>query len=489
MSSASTLSTLLVPNGDLSRDDAALIATGSAPEFRAWLTAMERIGGCASPVYLVGHTITRDVGTGEVLHVFSSDSQPRGRLAVACGNRRATRCGPCAWLHAGDTYQLVVSGLAGGKGVPASVSDHPRVFVTLTAPSFGPVHRLSPTAPCRPRRGGGKCVHGASLSCPVRHRDGDALIGTPLCAACYGYDRAVLWNACVGALWDDFAHRVRRFIASAAGIPRSRLCTVMRLSFAKVVEYQRRGSVHLHAVLRLDGADGPGTDEVAGQPPHFATFGLLESAARSAASSALVTVADPGRSGRLALRFGPQVDVQQITAAGSGRSVTDAVIAGYIAKYVTKGHIPGLLLDTPLPTAGHIESAPLSEHGKTLMRTCWDLGSRAEYAELRLRNWVHQLGFRGHIATKSRLYSTTYTALRNERTAWRQASSGEPDFGDRKVERVSHWAFVNTGHSPGEALYAAAVALAIQGRREVAAVARDGQDSDEPFGAGTIRRE
>ncbi len=104
------------------------------PQFRAWLRQMERLGGCASPVYLVGHTVTRDRATGELLHVFTSASQPYGRYAVGCRNRRESVCLPCAYLHHGDTYQLVAAGLAGGKGVPESVAGHPRVFATLTAP-------------------------------------------------------------------------------------------------------------------------------------------------------------------------------------------------------------------------------------------------------------------------------------------------------------------------------------------------------------------
>ena len=469
---ASTLSTLLLSDEDLSRDDAALIATGTAPGFRAWLTAMERIAGCAAPVYLVGHTTTRDAATGEVLHVFSSRDQPRGRLAVACGNRRATRCAPCAWLHAGDTYQLIVSGLAGGKGVPASVAQHPRVFVTLTAPSFGTVHGINPDRPCHPRRNRGSCPHGRPVGCSAWHRTGDAVIGTPLCPDCYDYDRAVLWNAHAGALWDDFAKRVRRAIASTAHIPRTRLSEHMRMSFAKVAEYQRRGAVHLHAVVRLDGPDGPGTETSPGLPPAFATSAILESAVRSAAALALVSTVDPVGSGRLALRFGTQVDVQPITTTGSGSAVTDAAVAGYVAKYVTKGHIPGLVLDTPVPTAGHIEHAPLSDHGKALMRTCWALGGEEEYTGLRLRNWAHQLGFRSNIATKSRLYSTNYGALREEREAFRRAASDEPDWEDRQTETESRWTFDYQGHSPGEALYAAGVALAIEGRREAAREAR-----------------
>ncbi|WP_228564376.1 replication initiator [Catenulispora rubra] len=457
----------------MSRDDAALIATGTAPGFREWLRQMERINGCAAPVYLVGHTITRDVLTGAILHVFSSAGQPRGRLAVACGNRRASRCRSCAWLHAGDTFQLVVSGLAGGKGVPASVAGHPRAFVTLTAPSFGAVHRECPGEPCHPRRGGGLCAHGAPVGCGARHLDGDPVIGWPLCGGCYDYERAVLWNGHAGPLWDDFAKRVRVALASVAGVSRSELRAHVRLSFAKVAEYQRRGAVHLHAVVRLDGPDGPGTDEDPGLPPEWATVGMLEAAVRSAAGAALVHTTEPDVSGRLALRFGAQVDVRPITTAGEGSGLTDGAVAAYIAKYVTKGHIPGLVLDARVPSESHIEAAPLSDHGKALMRACWDLGEREEYAGLRLRDWSFQLGFRGNIATKSRLYSTTYGALRDARATFRQAAAEGLDFGDRQTVTESRWQFEDMGHTPGEALFAAGVALAAEGRREAARDARD----------------
>ena len=38
--------------------------------------------------------------------------------------------------------------------------------------------------------------------------------------------------------------------------------------------------------------------------------------------------------------------------------------------------------------------------------------------DLKLRRWAHQLGYRGHVTTKSRTYSTTFTALRGERRDW-----------------------------------------------------------------------
>jgi hypothetical protein len=233
----------------------------AGPEFVAWLRQMERLGGCAAPVYLVGHTLTRDAVTGELLHVFDSASQPYGRFAVGCRNRREGVCLPCSFLHKGDTYQIVVSGLSGGKGVPGSVAAHPRVFATLTAPSFGAVHRAAdagrPGRRCRPRRGGGVCAHGVPVGCDARHAPGDVLIGVPLCADCYDYAGAVLWNASVGRLWDRAVTYTALEVAKRAGIPVRELRGHVRISFAKVAEYQHRGSVHLHAVVRLDGPGGP----------------------------------------------------------------------------------------------------------------------------------------------------------------------------------------------------------------------------------------
>ncbi|MGH3626366.1 MAG: replication initiator, partial [Sciscionella sp.] len=253
--------TRFAPDPSLSPDDRALALAAGDPQFRAWLDQMARVGGCANPVYLTGHTITRDAGSGLVVGVFTSRSQPRGLLAVACGNRRASRCEPCSRLHRGDTYQLVVSGLVGGKSVPESVRGHPRLFVTLTAPSFGAVHRVAdlrdPGARCRPRRDAAVCAHGARSECAGRHADVDAVVGSPLCPGCYGYERAVLWNARAGRLWSRYTDQVRRILASRAGVARARLSGVVRVSFAKVAEFQRRGSVHFHAVIRLDGPDGP----------------------------------------------------------------------------------------------------------------------------------------------------------------------------------------------------------------------------------------
>lgn len=117
-------------------------------------------------------------------------AEPTGSLLTTCGNRRASRCPACSRLYAADTYHLIRAGLSGGKTVPDTVRTHPRVFATLTPPSFGPVHNR-PTTPggdIRPCR------------CRKFHEPTDVLLGTPLNPATYDYAGAVLFNAHVGAL-------------------------------------------------------------------------------------------------------------------------------------------------------------------------------------------------------------------------------------------------------------------------------------------------
>ncbi len=102
--------------------------------------AIRHTGGCLQPVLLRGRADYIDGGTGELIHRYTTVHEPGGVLPIACKTRRASRCPPCAEVYRADTYQLIRAGLTGGKGIPATVAEHPCVFVTLTAPSFGPVH-------------------------------------------------------------------------------------------------------------------------------------------------------------------------------------------------------------------------------------------------------------------------------------------------------------------------------------------------------------
>jgi hypothetical protein len=102
------------------------------------------------------------------------------------------------------------------------------------------------------------------------------------------------------------------------------------------------------------------------------------------------------------------------------------------------------------------------------MATCWRLGGLPELEPLRLRAWTHTLGYRGHILTKSRAYSTTYAALREERAVHERAEKGDPGAPDVVGVTESQWRYVGSGHSPGAALLAAGIAEDLALNREAA---------------------
>lgn len=435
---------------DTERD---MIRLASEPGFRRWLEQIRAIGGCAHPVYLSGHTTIFDAASGTVLRHYDTSGEPGGRMAFRCRNRRQSRCSPCSYLHAGDTFQLVRSGLAGGKGIPSTVGSHPRLFVTLTAPSFGAVHRAGGDngGRCRARRDSGICEHGVPIGCNLVHAEDDPLIGHPLCGRCYDYPTHVLWHAHTRELWGRFVRTVRRYLASAVRITQTRLAEHARVSFAKVAEYQKRGAVHFHAVIRLDGPHGPGST-----PPVWGTTGLLNSVVCTAAGAVVVRVPYSPALGEHLLRFGGQLDVHPIRAFRDGSPISQDAVAAYVAKYVGKSVGDAGGVDQPVRSATEIPLLPVSGHVRALMGTCWRLGGLPELEHLRLRAWTHTLGYRGHALTKSRRYSTTYTELRAARAAYRRGDVVPAEKGGQTVTE-SEWRYVGSGHTPAETEIAAGI--------------------------------
>ncbi|WP_405890243.1 plasmid replication initiator protein [Streptomyces sp. NBC_00133] len=448
----------------LTEVDQDAIRLAQDPKFARWMEQITATGGCAHPIHLTGATTVRDTYSGEILHHYDTTVEPGERLLVRCRNRRATVCAPCSRLHAGDTFHLVRAGLVGGKTVPAHVREHPRLFVTLTAPGFGPVHHITTRDErCRPRRDAGHCEHGQPVGCPARHTDTDPLVGQPLCRDCYDYPGHVLWHAHAGELWARFTRTVRRTLASAAGIAQTRFPEHARLSFAKVAEYQKRAAIHVHAAVRLDGPAGPHDP-----PPPWATAGALTAAVRTAARAVTVNTPYSAAIGEHALRWGAQLDARPLRSFGNGDGLADDAVAAYVAKYVTKGAADTAAgTDHRLASADDIETVAVSPHLRSLMRACWRLGGLPELAPLRLRAWAHTLGYRGHILTKSRAYSTTYATLRAERADHGRTSAGVDLPKDSGAITDAHWRYIGSGHTPGAALIAAGVAEDLMRNHEI----------------------
>ncbi|MGZ3117978.1 replication initiator protein RepSA [Streptomyces sp. H62] len=431
-----------------------LLRVANAPGFDRWREQIRRTGGCSNPIHLQGSTVTRDAKTGDVLYSYSTEQEPGGRLRVACGNRRASRCPACAWTYAGDTYHLIRAGITGdeGKDVPATVRDHPRVFATLTAPSFGPVHNRPASGRCR---------------CGAQHGETDPALGTALDPGRYDYAGAVLWNNHAGDLWRRFTIYLRREIAARAGITQAALREECRVSFGKVAEFQKRGAVHFHAVVRLDGPDGPDTS-----PPSWGTVALLDTAIRAAAGRVAVPVPAAGDFPARTLRWGTQVDVQPIGALGR-EELTEQAVASYVAKYATKAAETTGTVDRRIGELAELDRLDLPAHTRRLIEACCLLD--AAYPDRLLARWAHMLGFRGHFSTKSRRYSTTLGTLRQTRADYRarqerreRGLSEDLDDTDGSTLVLAHWTYAGQGHSPGESWLAASIARDLRLNRDTA---------------------
>jgi len=456
----------------------------AGPDYDRWMEQVAQTDYCAHPVRLRGRVEHANAATGEVRTVYDTEREPDATLLKACGNRRASVCPSCSATYQGDTFQLLAAGLRGGKGVPDTVAGHPRLFVTFTAPSFGLVHSRRAQGllvyPCHPYRQGQRCPHGRRVGCWQRHDPDDPQLGEPLCGRCYQAGAQVLWNALAGRLWSRTTIYLYRALARLAGLPEAELRALVRISFAKVAEYQKRGAVHFHAIIRLDSATDCGCRTCVALPPAGFTADLLEAAIRKAAAAVAVAcpALDEDQGVTLLARWGEQLDVRHITEAGDDGDLSAEQVAGYIAKYATKAtEALGVTLDHRIGEA-ELEDLDLPAYVAELVRACFELDARPGLGRLRLGKWAHMLGFGGHFSTKSRRYSTTLGALRRARVAYairRRRGNvipldawGRPEE-DQAVIGVASWIYVGRGYqTTGEAWLAASAAARAREERRVA---------------------
>lgn len=496
------------------------IARAARPDYPAWLGHVRAAAACTRPVRLAGTMATVDTVTGRVLSERHTADLPDGVIYKPCGNRRESVCPACSERYKRDAYQVVRSGLVGGKGVPEQVAHHPAVFPTLTAPSFGEVHTRAVKRhtcgrrkdcdcrpePCHARRELAVCPHGVRLVCFARHAETDRNLGTPLCLDCYDYQAQAVWNVMAGELWRRTSIAVNRRIRQTAkqrgvadvpvltydkqGKARVRWVCPIRLSFGKAAEMQRRGVVHFHAIIRLDGYNPEEPDAIVAPPAVLDAADLKAAVDYAAATVVFASDPHPAKRDGWDIGWGDQVLTKLVTVAAEGQ-VTDAQVAAYLAKYATKstevtGHASNRLTEDTIA----LYADPDGSHTERLIDACWQLGNfrtdpqpptpmggtrrpAAAPAEpfgalrtdpacggctryricptcaaeqvaadddarhapagppaspyLKLRRWAHMLGYGGHFLTKSRRYSITFAMLRDERVRFRRAATGGPE--------------------------------------------------------------
>jgi hypothetical protein len=253
----------------------------------------------------------------------------------------------------------------------------------------------------------------------------------------------VLFNASVSELWRRTIIYALRALGNLVGLSVRTIAKQVRLSYVKVIEFQRRGSVHVHAVVRLDSHG----DEH-GLPQERFTSDLLAAALELAARRVSAPCAGSSEPEADRARWGSEIDVAIITDEGAGRRRA----AAYLAKYSAKSTEDEGLLDHRL-RAGVPDGLELSPQLRSLVETAWRLGGEPGRRDLRLRAWAHTAGHKGHFLTKTRRFSTTFASLRADRKQWQiekkrdGEESAEHEMDDEAAGIVSEWTFVGIGYT------------------------------------------
>ncbi|MFT3798025.1 replication initiator [Microbacterium sp.] len=330
-------------------------------------------------------------------------------FTVKCGSRSKARCAGCAAIYYGDWVAIGRSGIVGGDAGRYSF-----YFLTLTAPSFGAVHRVPKSAESNVQR----------CRCGVVHTVEDVgLRGVPIDPETYDYAGQVAWNRDAGVLWSNTVRRLRDVWES--------------VEFFMVREWQARGVLHVHVLLRVELRERATSEAV-----------RMRAASAVAWSKVDGSLVEWGQEG---------TDCQPIRADGDAQRR-----AWYIAKALNYS-LKDVVLDAaaaPAAVSAHQNRLRAAAERMRCSALCEGgyCGSRAH------RNY----GARGHVVSASRRTLTrpgwsftglTRTRLRRERFLWWLLNGATP------TEREARgW--------PGEASVMESAAVAA--REEVAALCPGG---------------
>ncbi|MEH1124450.1 replication initiator [Micromonospora sp. CPCC 206061] len=476
---------------------ATAINRGSSPDYPEWLSHVKAAASCRHPIRLAGQIHVNNAD-GQRLATVDTEDMPDGAIYTPCGNRRASVCPSCAEVYRRDTYHLIKAGLVGDRWGLPPLHEHIAIFLTVTAPSFGPVHhrvvkvhasdcRRKDGCTCRPQLChpfGRTCPHGVEMRCRQRHAAGDSRLGQPLCLDCYDHVGHVVWHHEAPELWRRTIIRLDRNLDRLGRIHGVEL----RRKYVKVYEMQTRGAVHYHALIRLDGRNPDCPDAIV-PAPDIITRPMFEAALRDAFATTSYTSAPHPTNGDRGwhIRWGDPnkgLDIKHVNAPG-GSSIDVNQVAGYIAKYTTKdASITGATLRRLTDLTVELHADPTTHAGR-LIRAAWNLGEHPDWS--RLRRHAHQYGYGGHITTKSRAFAVTYGFLRMQRTIWRRTQGHPETWDDEQTKLVIYQlGYHATGWiTTGDALLANTAAAQARERRQAG---RDALDDEARHDAHPLRQ-
>jgi hypothetical protein len=209
---------------------------------------------------------------------------------------------------------------------------------------------------------------------------------------------------------------------------------VLRVSFVKVGEMQRRAVIHFHAVVRLD-RPGDGWH----RPDMEVTYAQIEAAARAAAEKVRLRVGDVN------LSWGQEIDVQPIRHGEEldDRDISPKRLSDYLSKYTCKSAGEPFGLDGKVRDPDAARALGASPHLVRMMQTALELSAHSAFDGL--SRWVQTLGFPGHFTTKSRQWSVTLGELRAERVHHCRTEARDSTTDDETTFLHGEWRFRGVG--------------------------------------------
>jgi hypothetical protein len=209
----------------------------------------------------------------------------------------------------------------------------------------------------------------------------------------------------------------------------------------KVVELQRRALPHFHAVIRLDANGETGEPPLA--PDTTVSAQDLVALVRQAAIETTLAIPNDNT-----MRYGEQIDIKIITgterANPNDGHISGRQIARYLAKYVTKS-VADFGIGAHRFSPAVIDQLDVTDHVHEILRTIVTISGEEGYQDI--LSWIHTLGYRGHVVSKSRQFSTTMTALRENRKDWwkSQENSELSVTATNRADKPIPWQFQRLG--------------------------------------------
>ena len=353
--------------------------------------------GCEHPITLLMTGV--DTRTGEVIErTYKKD----------CRSRFMDKCAHCAEVFRGDAFRVFRSGLSDALG-----AEYATTFLTLTAPGadvFGLIHQRTEieiakkkTKKKRGRGQGKKKARTKVLPCKCgeTHAEDSEILGTPLDPETYRYDLAADFNGKCSRLLAVTMQKLSRIL----GHPVERI---------RVAEYQARGLVHFHILVR-------------GIVPEWA-FHLAVLGGTNPRTGRRISKSSSG-----GWSWGPQCDIKHILPGGEvGIGYYLVKLVGYAVKNTDSGasstadhrrRMQSAALRTCTCKAGpdcqcgsmKIPDAPGNYQCKQSERLC----------QRHLRAW-RGWGYRGNVLAVSRSWGITFTQVRALRSTFAERANSRP---------------------------------------------------------------